>query len=164
MDLAFATGYGPALLTNLEQRGPLVRGTDTAVFGFRDADEQRQYGSQTLSADILALDLATIRQMGLEPAAHAAIDRITRPEIEGFFIHLDADCLDDRIMPAVDYRLPDGLCSSDVASIVRMALASGRAVGIEITIYNPALDEDGKAGRELTDLLVAALGTSAPRT
>jgi len=164
MDLAFATGYGPALLTNLEQRGPLVRGTDTAVFGFRDADEQRQYGSQPLPADILALDLATIRQMGLEPAAHAAIDRITRPEIEGFFIHLDADCLDDRIMPAVDYRLPDGLCSSDVASIVRMALASGRAVGIEITIYNPALDEDGKAGRELTDLLVAALGTSAPRT
>ena len=31
-----------------------------------------------------------------------------------------------------------------------MALASGRAVGIEVTIYNPALDEDGKAGRDLT--------------
>jgi arginase len=67
-------------------------------------------------------------------------------------------------MPAVDYRLPDGLSSSDVASIVRIAVASGRAVGIELTICNPALDEDGKAGRELTDLLVAALGTSAPRT
>ncbi len=43
MDLAFATGYGPALVTDLEERGPLVRPADTVAFGFRDADEQRQY-------------------------------------------------------------------------------------------------------------------------
>jgi hypothetical protein len=33
---------------------------------------------------------------------------------------------------------------------------------MEVTIYNPALDEDGRAGRELTNVLVDALGTSAP--
>jgi arginase family enzyme len=37
-----------------------------------------------------------------------------------------------------------------------------RAVRMEVTIYNPALDEDGNAGRELTNVLVAALGTSSP--
>ena len=158
MDLAFATGYGPALLTDLEHRGPLVRPADTVAFGFRDADEQRQYGSQGLAADILALDLATVRQMGIERAAQAALDRLTRPEIEGFFIHLDADCLDDRIMPAVDYRLPDGFGWSDLTSILTTVLTSGRAVGLEVTIYNPALDEDGTAGRELTNVLAAALG------
>ena len=162
MDLAFATGYGPALLTDLEQRGPLVRPADTVAFGFRDADEQRQYGSQPLATDILALDLTAVRQIGVERAAQAALDRLTRPEIEGFFIHLDADCLDDRIMPAVDYRLPDGFSWIDVTSILRVALASGRAVGMEVTIYNPALDEDGSAGRELTNVLVAALGRFAP--
>ena len=162
MDFAFATGYGPALLTDLEQRGPLVRPADTVAFGFRDAEEQRQYGSQPLAADILALDLTTVRQIGVERAVQAALDRLTRPEIEGFFIHVDADCLDDRIMPAVDYRLPDGFSWSDVISILRVALASGRAVGMEVTIYNPALDEDGRAGRELTNVLVAALGRSAP--
>jgi arginase len=161
MDLAFATGYGPALLTDLEHRGPLVRPTDAVAFGFRDADEQRLYGSQPLAADILALDLRTVRQMGVEEAMQATLDRLTQPEIEGFFIHLDADCLDDRIMPAVDYRLPDGFSWSDVTSILRMALTSGRAVGLEVTIYNPVLDEDGRAGRELTNVLVAALGTSA---
>jgi arginase len=161
MDLALATGYGPAILTDLEQRGPLVRPTDTVAFGFRDADEQRQYGSQPLAAEILALDLTTVRHIGLERAAQAALDRLTRPEIEGFFIHLDADCLDDRIMPAVDYRLPDGFSGGDVVSLLRMALASGQAVGLEVTIYNPALDEDGRAGRELTNVLAAALGRSA---
>ncbi len=100
--------------------------------------------------------------MGVDQSVHAALERMTRPDIEGFFIHLDADCLDDGIMPAVDYRLPDGFSWSDVTSILRQALASGRAVGLEVTIYNPALDEDGTAGRELTDVLVGALGTSAP--
>ena len=43
-----ATGHGPALLTDLEGRRPLVRPEDTCVFGFRDAEEQAQYGSQPL--------------------------------------------------------------------------------------------------------------------
>src|SRR4029453_18424418 len=57
MDLAFATGYGPALLTDLEHRRPLVRPADTVAFGFRDAHEQRQYGSHPLGPDIRSLDL-----------------------------------------------------------------------------------------------------------
>ena len=100
--------------------------------------------------------------MGVERAAQAALDRLTRPGIEGFFVHVDADCLDDSIMPAVDYRLPDGFSWSDATSIFQVALASGRTVGMEVTIYNPALDDDGRAGRALTNVLIDALGTSAP--
>jgi arginase len=163
MDLAFVTGYGPSLLADLEQRGPLVRPDDTVVVGFRDADEQRQHGSQPLPADVLALDLMTVRGLGVDQAMRSALERVARPELEGFFVHLDADCLEDRIMPAVDYRLPDGFSWDDLASILGAALASGRAVGLEVTIYNPALDEAGSAGRELTNVLVATLGTAAPR-
>ncbi len=50
MDLAFATGHGPKLLTNLESRCPLVRSEDVFVFGFRDADEQAEYGTRDLAA------------------------------------------------------------------------------------------------------------------
>jgi arginase len=162
MDLAFATGYGPALLADLERRGPLVRAEDTVAFGFRDAEEQRRYGSQPLPADVLALDLTTVRRMGIEQASRVALERVARSTVEGFFIHLDADCLNDSIMPAVDYRLPDGFDWDALTSILTLALATGRAVGLEVTIYNPRLDEDGSAGRALTSLLVAALGTSAP--
>jgi arginase len=69
--------------------------------------------------------------------------------------------LDDRIMPAVDYRLPDGLSWDEGASVLTTAMRSGRVVGVEVTIYNPALDADGSAGRALTDMVAAALGTSA---
>jgi arginase len=35
-------------------------------------------------------------------------------------------------------------------------------VGIEIAIYNPNLDPDGSAGRQLTQVLAEVLGTRAP--
>lgn len=162
MDLAFATGHGPALLTDIEGRAPLVRGEDTVAFGFRDAAEQAEYGSQPLAPEILALDLDAVRRLGAQEAAQQAVRHLTRPELDGFFIHCDADCLDDAIMPAVDYRLPDGLTWEELRSVLAIALASGKAAGLEVTIYNPRLDPDGAAGRGLTRTLIAALGTSAP--
>ncbi len=143
MDLAFATGHGPKLLTDLEGRGPLVRDEDAVVFGFRDAEEQKEYGSQPLPPDILAFDLATVRKLGAERAACDAVTHLTRDALDGFFIHVDADCLSDDIMPAVDYRLPDGLTANELTRTLQIALASGKAVGLEITIYNPSLDADG---------------------
>jgi arginase len=162
MDLALATGRGPALLTEIEGRAPLVRPEDVVAFGFRDAEEQRQYGSQPLPDEMLAIDLPAIRSTGIEPAIDRALDRLSASTIEGFFIHVDADCLDDGIMPAVDYRLPGGFSWDELTLVIRRAIGSGRAVGLELTIYNPALDDDGAAGRGLTDMLCAALAMSAP--
>ncbi len=162
MDLALATGYGPPPLATLDVGGPLVQPEDVTAFGFRDADEQRSYGSQPLPAELLALDLPMVRRLGAARAATTAIERVAHPALDGFFIHLDADCLSDRFMPAVDYRLPDGLEGDELTTVLTQALASGRAVGLEVTIYNPALDEDGTAGRGLVALLAVALGTSAP--
>ena len=78
-------------------------------------------------------------------------------DLFGFFVHLDADVLDDAVMPAVDYRAPGGLQFSEVARIVSAALATGKAVGLELTVFNPALDPDGSFARELVDMLVAGL-------
>jgi arginase len=158
MDLAFATGHGPRLLADLEGRGPLVRDEDAFVFGFRDGEEQAAYCSQPLPDSMRALDLAAVRRMGIEAAAAAAVEHVARDGLDGFFIHLDADCLDDAVMPAVDYRIPGGLSVDEVKTVLRAALASGRAVGMEVTIYNPALDADGSAGRALADLLADVLG------
>lgn len=162
MDLAFATGFGPKRLTDIQGRGPLVRSSDTVVFGYRDAEEQRRYGSQPLPPDMHAYDLAAIRRIGIEAAARAAVGHFERDELEGFFIHVDADCLNDAVMPAVDYRIPDGLSWEELACVLTTALASGRVAGLELTIYNPSLDADGTAGHGLGNLLVEGLGTGAP--
>jgi arginase len=161
MDLAFATGHGPTLLTNIEGRGPLVRSDDVVALAYRDHKDQEEFGSQPLPKELKALDLPTLRKVGIEAATRKAVDHLLRPELEGFFIHLDADCLDDSIMPAVDFRVPGGLAWDELGTTLRIAMASGKAVGIEVTIYNPRLDEDGCAGRGLADVLAATLGTIA---
>jgi arginase len=159
MDLAFATGRGPEVLTNLEGLRPLVRDQDVVAFGFRDAQEQREYGSQPLPRDLLALELSVVRRLGAKRAAQRAVEHLTAADkpTQGFFIHLDADVVSDALMPAVDYRMADGLSWDELHTVLQTALASGRAVGIEITIYNPALDADGSSGRELARTLIKAL-------
>jgi arginase len=163
MELAFATGYGPELLTNIEKRGPLVRVDDVCVFGFRDADEQMKFGSQPLPANLRAFDLRAVRHLGLDRAVAQMVQHLNREELEGFFIHVDADCLDDEVMPAVDYRLPDGMSWEELERTLHAALATGRAVGLELTIYNPKLDADSSAARGLVETLTKALGVRAPQ-
>ena len=159
MDLAFATGRGPELLTNLEGLRPLVRDEDVVAFGFRDTQEQREYGSQPLPPTVLALDLQEVRRLGVQQAAQRAVEHLIAADrpTQGFFIHLDSDVVSDALMPAVDYRIPDGLSWDELRTVLETALASGRAVGIEITIYNPALDADGASGRELARTLIESL-------
>ena len=60
-------------------------------------------------------------------------------------------------MPAVDYRLPDGLTWEELTAVLRTAVVSGHATGLDITIFNPTLDPDGRVARSLVDALVASL-------
>lgn len=161
MDLAFATGHGPTLLTDIEGRGPLVRLEDVVALAYRDHKDQEEFGSQPLPKELKALDLPLVREMGIEAATREAVDHLLRPELDGFFIHLDADCLDDAIMPAVDFRVPGGLSWGELEMALRIAMGSGKAVGLEVTIYNPRLDEDGSAGHGLSEVLATTLEHAA---
>jgi arginase len=159
MELAFATGRGPDVLTNIEGRGPLVNDEDVVAFGFRDAEEQAAYGSQPLPPELHAIDLLRIHSQGVTLAAMDAVAHLTRdhgPD-SGFWLHVDADVLDDTIMPAVDYRLPDGLSWEELTTAMHIAIKSHRVVGLEVTIYNPTLDPNGAGARGLTNVIGDAL-------
>jgi arginase len=151
MELGFVTGRGPELLTGGE---PLLRDEDVIVVGFRDAEPAAADGSRPLPPTIKALDLTAVRSHGAEQAARAAVDHLPA---DGFWIHLDVDVLDDAVMPAVDYRQPDGLSWAELEQILDAALASGRAVGVELTIFNPDLDPEGLVGAELATRLAGIL-------
>jgi len=157
MDLALGTGRGPAILSDIEGLRPLVRDADVAVLGPRDAEQAREYGSQPLPPTIFAQDLQELRRVGADEAARAAIDHLCRPELDGFWIHLDVDVLDDAIMPAVGYRMPDGLSWQELETILDAAMRSGRARGINITIFEPKRDQSGSIARDLVNTLARGL-------
>jgi arginase len=157
MDLALVTGRGPEMVANIESRGPLVLDEDVVVFGFRDAKQARADGSQPLAPTLLAIDLTTVREQGIERAARNALAHLEWNGPTGFWIHLDVDVLDDTIMPAVDYRTPDGLSWGELGAVLSAATASDRLAGLEITIFNPTLDPDGRIAAALCDALVSGI-------
>lgn len=158
MELAFATGRGPSIVTDIEGRRPLVRDKDVVAFGRRDAEVAEAHGSQRIEdTAIRVVDLAEVRKCGAGVATHRAIEDLSRPELVGIWVHLDADVLDDAIMPAVDYRMPGGLSWEELATILQVVISSGQAIGINITIFNPKLDSDGSIAAAFVDALVKGL-------
>ncbi|MGI5199722.1 arginase family protein [Streptomyces sp. CA-288835] len=162
MELALATGRGPSLLTDLEDRGPLLRDEDVVALGFRDTEESTAAGMQPLPPGLHALDLDAVRALGAETAARQAVERLSGGGSGGYWVHLDVDVLDDAVMPAVDYRIPGGLTWTELEAVLRTAFAGERAVGFDVTIFNPRLDPDGSIAARLTECLCR--GLSARRT
>jgi arginase len=158
MDLAIATGHGPAALTDIDGRRPLVQEKDVVVFGFRDAEAAVEYGSPDVRQTAMhVFDLTEVRRVGAAAAARHGLQALEGSDLDGFWIHLDADVLNDEIMPAVDYRMPDGLWPSELTEALSVALASPLAAGMDVTIYNPTFDDaEHSAARALAAAVTAA--------
>lgn len=157
-DLAFATGRGPDIVCDLEGRRPLVRDGDVVVLACRDAGARERRGCQPLPRDMLVLDREHVRQAGAAGAARQAVAFLTRDGgPDGFWIHLDADVFDETIMQSVDDPRPDGLCWDEGIAVLRTAIASSRAAGLQVAIYNPDIDMDGSDGRGLAAAIRSAL-------
>jgi arginase len=161
MDLAIVSGRGPNVLTNIDGLKPLVRDQDIVVFGYRDAEQAASYGSQDVrDTNMHVFDLPSVRKFDtIAAAASQAVDILANNELlDGFWIHLDVDVLDDSIMQAVDYRLGGGgLSFSELSELLKILVASDRAVGMDITIFNPLLDFDGSITHRFFSSLIRGL-------
>jgi arginase len=159
MDLAIVSGHGPEILSNLDHLKPLVKEQDIVVFGYRDSAQSAEYGCQDIKKTTMinAVELVDVEKLGLKNTASLGIQTLLKNELSGFWIHLDADVLDDSIMPAVDYRLPDGITFPELSNLLKLLLLSKKAVGISVTIFNPTLDKDGSITRNFVSSIVEGL-------
>lgn len=155
MDLALVTGRGPEELTRFDGYEALVGEKAIVALGFHDRVEREADGSGAIfDTPIQLLDLDAIRRLGPEQAARQALAILHDARVDGFWIHLDVDVLDSALMPAVDSPQPDGLTYEEMAALIRPLLASDRATGMQVTIYDPDRDRDGTVGERLTGWLV----------
>jgi arginase len=79
-DLAFATGYGPDVVTSIDGYRPLVHSGDVVVFACRDTTDRQLRNCQPLPEDMLVIDRDQVRQLGAEGAARQAVAYLTRED------------------------------------------------------------------------------------
>jgi arginase len=152
-ELALVSGRGPERLTCSDGSKPLVRETDTFALGEREDDPEARDVADT---GIEVWDLSAVRKIGPGEVAAWAIETLKANGVDGFWIHLDVDGLDDEVMPAVDFRRPGGLSYAELVELLRVFLRSDLAVGMQVTIFNPESDPTGEIAEELTSAVVAA--------
>jgi arginase len=149
MDLAIATGNGHAKLSNILNRGPYLEEAYVWCVGNREFDAL--YVKTITDSKIHYTDLIKLRETGIKNCCHFFLKMADLNNLDGFWIHLDVDVLDDELMPAVDSRNPGGLNYNELKEILSLLLTSEKAYGIEITILDPDLDPEGIYAKEFTN-------------
>jgi len=158
MGLALAVGRGDTQLARLAGPVPLLQGEDVALLGRRD--QGQWYGHEALAVSgILDLPWAAIAPDGTAPAnalvetASSVLDRVAASEVNGFWIHVDADVLDPEVMPAVGSPEPGGPDIDELAALLAPLVEHPKALGIALSLYDPSLDPDRSSAIRLVDLL-----------
>ena len=142
MAAALAAGRGPEKLTNIQGQFPYIREEHVWCVGNREYDDA--YEQIIRDSQATYFTLALLRDTGIDQCVNAFLEMVDINALDGFWIHLDVDVLDDQVMPAVDSRTPGGLNYKEFNQILYLLLSSPKATGIEITILDPELDPSGE--------------------
>lgn len=157
MCLGLAVGRGDTPLARLAGSNPLVESRDVALLGRRDAADP-WYGHEALAAsEILDLPDEALRARGLPAAAADSLARLASPNLSGFWVHMDVDVLNPIEMPAVDSPEPGGPTVNEIVDLLAPLVRHPRALGMELSIYDPALDPDRACASRLVTLLETLL-------
>ncbi len=156
MDLAFIAGRGHAVLSNIDGLQPYMREEHIWCVGNREYEEE--YTGYIKASGIGYYDLDTVRNPGPQQCVNEFLAMVESEKLDGFWIHLDVDVLHNELMPAVDSPDPGGMSYEEMEKILRPLLSAEKLAGIDITILDPDLDEEGKYAGEFIEKFVGCFG------
>lgn len=151
-DLAAVIGRHWPAIADIDGLSPYFRPGDVAHVGCRDEDEELVEVSQSVRSTIRASEI--IRH-GAVHIGKRVCEQLDRAELDGYWLHLDVDILDPAVMPAVDSPDPGGIDAAHLADL--LAVLAPRAVGAQVTVFDPDLDPDGHYARLLVEILTTGL-------
>src|SRR5262245_12409206 len=161
LDLALTTGHEPDALASIDGLKPYMRHEDVAALGvYRDpADEEFFDIDSFYRSGISIFEAEQIRKEGAESTAKKALEIVSRKNLAGFWIHLDADVLNQSVNPAVDSPNPGGITLPQLSGLMRVLLASPHAMGMHVTILDPELDPQAKYAANLVDAIASGFAS-----
>jgi arginase len=152
MELAIVAGLGHDSLTNIDGLKPYVKQEDVFCYGNREYDEA--YEAPVINSRESYYHLNKIRQAGINNITREYLQMAGIAKLDGFWIHLDADVLDDAVMPCVDSRTSGGLSYNELKQTLIPLINSPKFVGMSITIADPTMDVDGQVVKMFADEMI----------
>jgi arginase len=147
MDLALVSGNGPGKLTNINSLQPYFEQQHIFAIGNRCLEDD--YVGLIADSSIHYLSLYALREAGTSNIISEFL--AIADKLDGFWIHMDLDVLNNEVMPCVDSPQADGLSYAELSSIIKALLLSPKIRGINITILDPDLDPHGKYTKMFVD-------------
>jgi arginase len=156
MELGFALGLEvPDLIKEAAGAMPLVRPSQVCMLGPRDKKVLQKTNTRSLDdGRIKFYDDGALRKGNVEALVRKAVQHLAPSRL---WLHVDLDVLSTRSLPAVDYRQAGGLSWGQLEKLTGAILSSGRVAGMNVTIYNPDMDPDGRSARRIVKYLQTAM-------
>jgi arginase len=139
MAASIVTGNGHKKLTDILDLCPYIKEENLWCTGNREYDDE--YEDEIRKSKAAYISLKDLRK-GITECAESFLSAIEN--LDGFWLHIDVDVLNDLIMPCVDSRTPDGLTYDEFNELTFILFKSKKLAGLEITILDPDLDLTGK--------------------
>jgi len=154
MALVAPLGFG---VPGLGELGPPVDPADVCLLGARDIDP----GERTVIAErgIWMLTMEEWTDAGLLPGLDAALDYLTRRDVDAVHLSFDVDVLDPAMLPGTGTAVPGGLIYREASQALRRLCAwNGPIHSVDWTELNPRLDPSGCSTEAAIGLLATLLG------
>lgn len=142
MVASIVTGNGNKKLSDILNLAPYIKEENLWCVGNREYDDE--YENEIRSSNAKYISLMTLREEGITKCVQSFLREVGEKQLDGFWLHIDVDVLNDELMPCVDSRTPDGLTYNEFNKLMHRLLQSDKLVGFEITILDPELDPTGK--------------------
>ncbi|WP_406844106.1 arginase family protein [Flavobacterium soyae] len=142
MAASIVTGNGHQKLTNILNLSPYIKEENLWCVGNREYDDE--YENEIRKSSATYISLQELRKQGITKSVKTFLSEVENKNLDGFWLHIDVDVLNDDIMPCVDSRTPDGLTYEEFNELTSYLFESQKLSGLEITILDPDLDETGQ--------------------
>lgn len=152
MPIAHLLGHGVANLCQILDAKPKLKPQNLCLIGIRSFEEEEKILLESLGVQIFYMD--DIERLGIDLVMEQAYQHVTANTC-GFGLSIDLDAIDPQDAPAVGYRVPGGIPGKALLHTLKRMPHKQKLLGLEITEFNPMLDENAKTAELIVDLIRA---------
>lgn len=152
MPVAHLLGEGLPSLSQLLDADPKIKPENLCLIGVRSYQSAEAALLERLGVKVYLME--EVLQRGIDVILQEAEQRVTRHTC-GLGVSIDLDAIDPIDAPGVGYREPGGIPGHSLISGLHKLAQRQSLLALEVTEYNPLLDEHAKTATLLVALMQA---------